>query len=401
VTAFAFRAIDQGGRPVRGQREAADAAAVRDRLLAEQLTPLSIAPVRAGWRPGARDGGRLSDAAAAAFLAELARFLQSGLSLGQALSIVETTAESAVIARLAGRLRGDLMTGVPLSDAMGAVPGQAGRFMGSLARAGEATGKLAEIFAGGAAALADSAALKQRLTTMAIYPAFVLAMAFGAIGLFAFAVLPALEPAFQSVGATLPLSTEIVLSAGHVLRDGFPYFLALLAGTVALSFLPGVRRWLGRRLEAVMETPAGLGILQDSAFAGFSQRLGVALAAGVPARLAFRVAADAVGPTRIRAALLAQGQRLGEGVKFSQALEAVPATPRLLLGLVRVGEASADLAQVFSEAGAMLAQRARERTERALALVTPAIVLAVGLIVGGVVLVVFQGLLAITSGIDQ
>ena len=400
MTAFAFRAIDQGGRPVRGRRDGADAAAVRDRLLAEQLTPLAIAPVRASWRPGA-PGGRLSDAAAAAFLAELARFLQSGLSLGQALAIVETTAESAVIVRLAGRLRADLMAGVPLSDSMGAVPGQAGRFMGSLARAGEATGKLAEIFAGGAAALADAAALQQRLTTMAIYPAFVLAMACGAIGLFAFAVLPALEPAFASVGATLPLSTQIVLGAGHVLRDGFPYVLAAIGGMIALSFLPSVRGWVGRRLEALLETPVGLGILQDSAFAGFAQRVGVALAAGVPARLAFRVAADAVGPARIRASLLAQGQRLGEGVKFSQALAAVPATPRLLLGLVRVGEASADLAKVFSEAGAMLAQRARERTERALALVTPAIVLGVGLIVGGVVLVVFQGLLAITSGIDQ
>ena len=399
MTAFAFRAIDQAGRPVRGRREAADAPALRDRLLAEQLTPLSIAPARASWR---RAGGetRLSDAAAAAFLAELARFLQSGLSLGQALSIVETTAESATTARLAGRLRADLMAGVALSDALGAVPGQAGRFLASLARAGEATGKLAEIFAGGAAALADSAALQQRLTTMAIYPAFVLAMAVGAIGLFAFAVLPALEPAFDSVGATLPLSTQIVLSAGHVLRDGFPYVLAAVGVAIALTFLPSVRRWVGRRIEALLATPVGLGILQDSAFAGFAQRLGVALAAGVPARLAFRVAADAVGPAKIRAALLAQGQRLGEGVKFSQALEAVPATPRLLLGLVRVGEASADLAQVFSEAGAMLGQRARERTERALALVTPAIVLAVGLIVGGVVLTVFQGLLAITSGID-
>jgi general secretion pathway protein F len=399
VTAFAFRAIDQGGRPVRGRREASDAAALRDRLLAEQLTPLSIAPTSGGWRRNAGDL-RLSEAAAAAFLAELARFLQSGLSLGQALSIVETTAETPSLARLAARLRADLMAGVALSQSLAAVPGQTGRFLASLARAGEATGKLAEIFAGGAAALAATAALKQRLTTMAIYPAFVLAMACGAIGLFAFAVLPALEPAFESVGAKLPLSTQIVLSAGHVLRGGFPYLLAAIAAAVALAFLPAVRRVLRRRTEALLASPVGLGILQDAAFAGFAQRLGVALAAGVPARLAFSVAADAVGPARIREALQAQGQRLGEGVKFSQALEAVPATPKLLLGLVRVGEASADLARVFTEAGALLAQRAHERTERALALVTPAIVLGVGLVVGGVVLVVFQGLLAITSGID-
>jgi general secretion pathway protein F len=399
VTAFAYRAVDPAGRSVNGRREAADARALRDRLLAEDLTPLSIAAV--GGAFAASGGGyRMSDAAGAAFLADIARFLHSGLSLGQALQIVETTAESASSIRLATRLRADLMAGMPLSESFAAVPGQTGRFLSSLARAGESTGKLAEIFAGGARAMADSAALKQRLTTMIIYPVFVLAMAAGAIGLFAFAVLPALEPAFASVGAKLPTSTRLVLGAGHVVRAGLPYLLVLIASCAALSFLPAVRRVIGRAVEALLSTPLGLGILQDTAFAGFSQRLSVALAAGVPSRLAFRVAADAVGSSRIREALLAQGSRLRDGAKFSEALAAVPATPRLLLGLARVGEASTDLTTVFAEAGEMLSVRARERTERALALVTPAIVLLVGVVVGTVVLVVFQGLLAITSGID-
>jgi general secretion pathway protein F len=399
VTAFAYRAIDTSGRAVRGRRDAADAPSLRDRLLAEQLTPLSISPVWTGWR-GQAGSYRVSDAAAAAFLAELARFLQSGLSLGQALQIAETTADAPAVARLAGRLRGDLMAGVALSEALSVVPGQTGRFLASLAKTGEATGRLAEVFAGGAKALSAAAALQQRLLTMIIYPAFVLVMACGAIGLFAFAVLPALEPAFASVGAKLPASTRFVLDAGHVLRDGLPWFLLALLLAGALSFTAPVRRVLSRAFEAVLSTPIGLGILQDSAFAGFAQRLAVALGAGVPSRQAFRVAADSVGPSRIREALLAQGDRLREGAKLSQALEAVPATPRLLLGLVRVGETSADLASVFAEAGDMLARRAHERTERALALVTPAIVLTVGLVVGTVVLVVFQGLLAITSGID-
>jgi general secretion pathway protein F len=397
VTAFAYRAVDTSGRAVSGRREAVDARALRDRLLAEQLTPLSIAPTRAVLAGGSY---RLTDATAAAFLAAVARFLDSGLSLAQALQIIETTAESAVSVRLAARLRADLMAGTPLSEAFAVVPGQTGRFLASLARAGESTGRLAEIFSGGAKAMAGSAALKQRLTTMIIYPVFVLLMALGAIALFAFAVLPALEPAFASVGAKLPVSTQLVLAAGQGLRAGFPFLVALVLVCVALTFLAPVRRAIGRGVEALLASPLGLGILRDTAFAGFAQRLSVALAAGVPSRLSFHVAADAVGPARIRTALLAQEPRLRDGAKFSEALAAVPATPRLLLGLTRVGEASTDLVSVFAEASEMLSTRARERTERVLALMVPAIVLGVGLVVGTVVLVVFQGLLAITSGID-
>jgi type II secretory pathway component PulF len=139
VTAFAFRAIDPAGRAVRGKREAADARALRDRLLAEDLTPLSISPLRGSMQ--ASDGSyRLSDAAAAALLAELARFLHSGLSLGQSLQIVETITETPGVARLSARLHADLMAGVALSEALGVVAGQNGRFLSSLARAGEAAG---------------------------------------------------------------------------------------------------------------------------------------------------------------------------------------------------------------------------------------------------------------------
>ena len=399
MTAFAYRAIDATGRPVNGRQDASDASQLRDRLLADALTPLSIAPV-GGLLAGRGSSYRLSEAGAAAFLAELARFLNSGISLGQSLQIVETTTETPNVGRLAARLRAELMAGVALSDALAIVPGQVGRFLAALARAGEATGKLVEVFAGGARTLASSAALQRRLLTMSIYPAFVLAMALGAIALFAFAVLPALEPAFRSVDAKLPASTQFVLGAGHVLRDNAIYVLAALAVMAALTVLPPVRRQAGRAFDAVAATPLGLGIPQDSAFAGFAQRLAVALSAGVPSRLAFQVAADAVGSARIRAALLAQEPRLREGAKFSQALEATPGTPKLLLGLVRVGETSADLPSVFAEAGEMLSARAHERTERALALLTPVIVLVVGLLVGTVVLVVFQGLLAITTGLD-
>lgn len=396
MTAFAYKSFDSAGRVVRGRREAASETQVRDGLIAENLTPLSITPVPTLL--GANNGFAIPEAAAAAFAADVARFLKSGLSLGQTLQIIETTSENPRTARLAGQVHADLMAGRPLSAALGVVPGQTGRFLQALAKAGEATGKLADILEGGAGALRSSSALKQRLTTLLVYPAFVFVMAIGAVMLFAFGVLPALEPAFQSVSATLPPTTAAVLNGGKFLRFVAPYMAMIaLAGGAVLALVPAAREACMRGLYFLMLTPLGMGILADAVFASLAKRLSIAIRAGVPIATAFRVSIEAIGVDPIRRSLEAQEERLREGAKISDAFRNTPHAPEMLIGLAKVGETSADLPKVLAEAGDTLSARAQEKTERFLAILTPAIVLGIGLMVGGIVLVVFQGLMSISD----
>ncbi len=400
MSSFAYKGFDAAGQVVRGRREAGTVSELRDALISDRVTPVSITQ-RASVR--SRDGGRLalSEAAAGAFAADLARFLRSGLSIGQALQILATTAEHGNAAALAERARADLIEGTPLSGALAVVRGQTGRFLQALAKAGEATGRLPDILDGGASALRASAALKRRLLTLCVYPAFVLAMAIGAISVFAFAVLPALEPAFAGLSVELPIGTRMMLAGGRVLRAAMPFLLAgaaALAATVAVS--PPVRH-MGRSVGArLLLTPLGGGMLQDAVFASLSRRLGIAIGAGLPVLTAFRVCVDAVGVDPIRLALQAQEERMREGAKLSEVLRASGYAPRLLISLSKVGETSTDLPQVLDDAGKTLGARAEEKMERTLALLTPAIVMAIGVVVGGVVLMVFQGLLSISEAVD-
>ena len=396
MTDFAYKGFDSAGKVVRGRREAATETQVRDGLIAENLTPLSITPVPTLL--GANNSFAIPEAAAAAFAADVARFLKSGLSLGQTLQIIETTSENPRTARLAGQVHADLMTGRPLSAALGVVPGQTGRFLQALAKAGEATGKLADILEGGAGALRSSSALKQRLLTLLVYPAFVFVMAIGAVMLFAFGVLPALEPAFQSVSTTLPPTTAAVLNGGKFLRFVAPYLgMTALAGGAVLALVPAAREACMRGLYFLMLTPLGMGILADAVFASLAKRLSIAIRAGVPIATAFRVSIEAIGVDPIRRSLEAQEERLREGAKISDAFRSTPHAPQMLIGLAKVGETSADLPKVLAEAGDTLSARAQEKTERFLAILTPAIVLGIGLMVGGIVLVVFQGLMSISD----
>ncbi|WGM40229.1 type II secretion system F family protein [Caulobacter sp. NIBR1757] len=400
MTTYAWRGVDAAGRPARGRREGLSEAQVRDDLLAGGVTPTAITASTAPFAP-ARTGLSVNDAQGAAFAADLARFLKSGLSLGQTLHIIETTSEVPVLARLASHVRGELMAGRPLSAGLSAIPGQTGRYLQALAKAGEATGRLTEILAGGAAALKASAATRTRLITMIIYPLFVMAMAAAAILLFAFAVLPALEPAFTGLGGELPATTKAVMAGGRFLRLAAPILgLAGLVLALALTLSRAARDGALRGLHRLMLTRAGFGILPDTVFGGLAQRLSIAVGAGVPLATAYRVSVEAIGVEPVRLALEAQEPRLREGTKLSEVFRAIDFAPPMLVGLTKVGESASDLPRVLGEAGDALSARAQEKTERFLSILTPAIVLLIGLVVGGIVLVVFQGLMSISDMVE-
>ena len=395
MRAFRYTALDPAGKRLSRVAYASDAARLRDELIEARLHPLAI---RRALFQGV---GRLSlnQAEAARLARDLARLMKSGMSLGQALGLLASR-ESPRLAAAAKEIRSRLTAGEPLSGALRAIEGPSSLFLQALARAGEASGRQAEILAAGAASLAAADQLRRRMITLSVYPAFVIAIAVGSIAVYAYAVLPALEPAFASFGDDLPLQTRLVLRFGQVVRIVMPT-LALIGGTAAiLLILSAAAR---RRTADVL---AGLVLrlktspLRDYLFANLASRLAVMLEAGVPLSAAWRLAAAPVTIGPVQRALQAQDNRLMEGARLSAALSAVPQTPPDLVHHVMLGEQSGHTPRALSEAAETLAVRAQESIERALSLLTPVVIILVGVMVGLITMMVFQGLLAVGDAVS-
>ena len=249
MKAFRYTALDPAGRRLSQVAYAPDAARLRDELIEARLHPLAIR--RTLFQGAGRL--RLNQAEAARLARDLARLMNSGMSLGQALGLLASR-ESPRPAAAARAVRARLTAGEPLSGALRAVEGPSSLFLQALARAGEASGRQAEILAAGAASLASADQLRRRMITLSVYPAFVIAIAVGSIAVYAYAVLPALEPAFASLGDAIPLQTRMVLRFGQVVRAVMPV-LALTVGAagVTLALSDRARRW-------TIDVLAGLGL---------------------------------------------------------------------------------------------------------------------------------------------
>ncbi|MBJ7484441.1 type II secretion system F family protein [Brevundimonas sp.] len=393
MKAFHYTALDPGGRRLRGTGYAAHAQGLRDQLLDARINPLTI-------RPALFQGTRrlsLTETEAARFARDLAQLLSSGLAITQALTLIASR-ETARLAAIAREVRARLGAGEPLSVALGAAEGQPARFLQALARGGEASGRQTEVLAAGATSLAATSALKRRMITLSVYPAFVILVAFGSIAIYAYAVLPSLEPAFENF-QEVPAQTRAVLVFGAVVRAAVPVVALLALATGAgLAASSEFRRLIRDGMAAVLMR-GKRSALADFVFADLASRLAVMLQAGVPLAAAWRLAREPVSLTSLSRRLEAQDHRLMEGVRLSEALAATPNVPADLIHYVSLGEQSGQVAKSLTDAAAAIGGRAQETIERLLSIVTPVVIIAVGGMVGLITMMVFQGLLAVGDAV--
>jgi general secretion pathway protein F len=393
TTMFRYEARGPTGRLERGVVDAPSRAAALERLRQRKLTPVDIKQSN-GNSSGV---ARLTNVAARDLSRTLAQLLRAGLSLAQALKFASDELEGAA-AGAAARMKDAAERGDRPSSALAEYAGAEARLLRGVVQAGEASGRLVEALDVAADAFEHAAALRGRIGGALIYPAFVIIATLATLACFLILVVPSLGQAFNGVEDRLPPSTRALMNLSTWLQSNgaiTALVIAAVVGLVAIS--PGAQQAIARLVDRLLASPAGLGIATRLDFATFASLASLSLQAGVPAAPAFEAALDSVRSPSLRSALARAVAEIRIGERPSQALQRWANPPRSFLQLTHVGEETGRLADALQQASALLASEAEQRLARLGAIAGPAVTLVLGLIVAGVVMSLFLGLLAMSD----
>ncbi len=392
MPSFRWSAINAGGEVVRGLSEAPDSAAVVDRLQRQGQIVLSAEPADGRWRLAdllqLEIGGRraLNRATLAEVTRELAIMLIAGQDLDRALRfIVENSANARAISILT-RVRDKVRAGSSLAAALAAEPRSFSRLYVGMVRAGEAGGTLPATLEQLATLLERERSLKASLNAALIYPVVLVIAAIGSVVLLLEYVLPQFTPFFEQAGAKLPVATQVLMTVGRILGAGAPW---LLLAVVALALL--TRHMLAdpaRRLKAdrlVLRLPVIGRLVQETMAARLTRTLGTLLQNGVPLIAALTIAKDALGNRAAAAAVEAASAAAKGGGGLARPLGEAGLFPPRTIHLLQLGEEAAQLAAMSLKAADIHDEQARLIVQRIVALAVPAITIAMGLVVAGIV----------------
>ena len=391
---FAAIVVTSAGARRRRRLRGRDADEVRSALRARGLFVESLTPARA--RPGlART--RLPAALVILFFRQMEMLLSSGILLAEALDGLQARFPDPRARRLLAQVHEEVAgSRSRLSAALAGFPRTFPPAIVAVIAAGEDGGSalLAERFGDLAERVAYEDAHRRQLRRACAYPLFVVGLALGLQALLLGLVFPRLEELLGSLGGQLPPLTRAVIGAADGARRwSLP---AAGAAAAALVLLLGARRLAAPRLwldRAFLRAPVVGGLYRDFAVALICKIYRSLYQAGQPAPEILEACVPLVANEAFRAGLRQARREVTQGgATLSAALGATGLFPPLACLAVEVGEKSGRLADALERVSAYFHARARERLAAAIALVNPALTLAVVGATGLVMISFFQAL---------
>lgn len=397
MAAFHYQVLDTAGRASRGVIEADTLRQARSSLRESGLTILAVEVVSqeaiksdryffGGWR---RRGG-LSSAQLNLITRQLATLLNAGLTLEQALSaVIEQSADDAARQVLAG-VRGELLGGQTLAQAMSKYESVFPEIYRALIRAGETSGELGKVMLRLADYTESRQVLRQKVVLAFVYPAIVTVVALLVVtGLLVY-VVPQVVGVFQQTHQTLPLLTRLLIGLSSLIQTFGSYLLmALIAAGFAMRAMLRREALRYQWHLRLLRLPIIGRLVRGVNTARMASTLAILVGSGVPLLTALTAAAGVVQNLPMKRALEEAARKVREGVGLSRALAVSKLFPPILVHLIASGEASGQLDSMLERASVQQEQEVSGATSVLTALLEPVLIL----VMGGVVLLIVLAIL--------
>lgn len=398
---FRYKALSPAGEALDGIMEAASADEVIAKLQDAGNIPLKAQPAdeAAGRGLGALfQRSPMGATQVLQFTQQLATLLGAGQPLDRALQILLDLPESEQARKVIDRVREAVRGGTPLSQALEHQHGVFSRLYVNMVRAGEVGGSLDDTLKRLADYLERSKALKESVINAMIYPAILILMVVGALGLLVGYVVPQFMPLFEDMGAEVPWLTSLIMWLGLVVQSWWWLILGVI-GVAAWMFSKALADpakklafdgWLLRRgmfgvLAAKLDT------------ARLSRTLATLVHNGVPLLTALAIARNVLSNTALSQAVGEAAEEVKTGGGLSVALGRSKLFPRLALQMISVGEESGELDTMLGKVADTFDVEVRNTVERLLSALVPVITVLMAVAVAVIMMAILIPIFELTN----
>lgn len=386
VGKFAYRAYSPRGRLEERTANGESAAAVHRDLLDRGYRVVSVRPARSGWRWIYRQLPtffKVKTADLILFSRQLATFIRVGVPITDAIKLLQDASGSGAFRAALEDISQDLEGGEAFSAAIAHHPSVFNELYVDMVRAAEYSGTLDRVLLQVSAYLQRQDTAIRKLRSALIYPAVILVLAVSVCTVLIVFVLPNFVQMFHEFKTDLPLPTQILLAVGAFaqmwrIQIVIGLFVVISSILVALSSPPGRVFWD----HAVLRLPVIGTIVAYSIIERFTRTLSTMLKAGIPISQTFEVAIASAGNIRYRRGLEAVKERMMTGDGFSAPLDATGLFAPMMIRMIRVGEETGTLDSSLEQIADFLSEEMDYKVRNMIALMEPALVIAVGGAVG-------------------
>lgn len=332
------------------------------------------------------------------FTRQLATMIDAGLPLIQSLEILSKQQDNPTFKTVLTAIKRDVETGTTIADSMRKHPTVFDSLFANMIEAGETGGILDTILGRLAGFMEKSMALTKKIKGAMTYPTICLAISFLILGVILVFVIPVFEEMFSSMGAALPLPTQIVVKMSNFMKSNF---LFIIMGIFAIIFI--IKKIYhtekGRyRIDAMLlRAPIVGDLIRKVAVAKFTRTLSTMLQSGVPILDALQVVAKTSGNKVIEAAVFRIAESISEGRPIAEPLEESGVFPNMVVQMINVGESVGALDTMLAKIADFYDEEVDQTVSNLTAMIEPFMMVFLGGMIGGIVVAMYLPIFSMAS----
>jgi type IV pilus assembly protein PilC len=398
LSRFKYTAVAEDGTKVKDEIDALSETFARDELLVRNLEVRKIRRLRKSLFSIEITKQRVKRPEIMNFSRQMAAFVAAGIPLTDGLHVIAKGSTNRHWQEVLGEASEAISQGSQFSDALARNADLFPPYYLGIIKAAEMTGRLDLALTQVSNYLERDLETRGRINQALAYPSVVLGMAVVTVSVLAVWVLPKFATFFKGLGAKLPLTTRMLIG----LADFTKNFWFVYLGAFALLGLAVLWVWkteTGRQVRnrVALRLPLIKVIVLYSVVERVTRILGAMSRAGVPLPDAMAAAIKGANNSVFEVGLQSAQNRMLEGEGLAGPIEDTGLFPEAAIQMMRVGENTGTLDVQLENASDYYAKELEYKLTKLTTYFEPAVIVAMGLVVGFVAVALVQAMYGIYS----
>jgi general secretion pathway protein F len=384
---FDYYCIDSSGRSIKGNISADGLSEAKSILRERGLTVLEVITKETRLSKGFSFRKGIKDTDIYNISRELSILLKSGIRIDRAFEILINSVPNPKLKECLSAILKDIKAGKTVAQAFIDTK-KFSPLMTTMIYAGESVGDIRSAFENIAQHVRFQIQFKGEIRNAMTYPLFLIFASFVTLLVIFKFIIPRFFSIFgQNPEASLPFTARILYSASKFLGMTNIYFFIAVCIVIAVSIrMVNIREVSSRIYSYLIYVPFLRQLISHLELSRFSYSMYSMLNSGIEFITALKLSTVIIQHRQTRESLEPTINQIKEGKRIADVFSQVDFLPDVVPNMLRVGEESGNLKEIFFELHQIFDERFKNSIKRILALVEPLVITITGIIVGFIVI---------------
>ena len=388
---YEYTGLNSSGKTLKGIIDADSTVVARQKLRGDGIFPVDVKETVSKVKGIRSDSTsffrRVKPKDIYAFTRQLSTLLGAGVPLISSLDALLSQSSNQILKKTIAQIKESVNQGNSLASSLSQHPKSFSNLYVNMVHSGETSGSLDIVLERLAEFGENQQALRGRFKAALAYPVFMALIGVLVLFFLITFIVPNITKVFIEMHHTLPLPTLILIKTSNFMLSFWWVIVLILIGVI-VAVKQGMKRpkfhYIWDKIK--LRSPVFGAINQKIALAQFSRALGSLIQSGVPLLSSMQIVRNIVNNVLIAGVIDNAVEEVREGQSLAGSLSRSPWFSSIVVQMISIGEQSGELEGMLNKIADNNEREVESSIMALTSMLEPVMILAMGLVVGFVVI---------------